>query len=282
MEQKFIEHHAAVTVDAPVHQVYSMFSHFNDFPKFMSFVKEVTYFDDQRSHWVVDVAGRHEWDAVNEGWIPDRQIGWHSFGGLSNTGRVVFEPTSARQTRVEVYIDYDPPASFLGLIGEYLGVGNRFEKILQQDLYHFAEMIHQSSPGALDPASSNYLFHEDSAAARGKTTERQNATMGGAFSSPAFTSPETMQGTDEVPPPPPDEGMVAGAMGGTRPSDRMGQGMPEHYGQPDQPVLDRDIINEPENRPPASSQSARDADEGRIRPEQIPPWDRPESEQQLP
>ncbi len=27
------EHHASVTVNAPVHQVYGLFSHFNDFPK---------------------------------------------------------------------------------------------------------------------------------------------------------------------------------------------------------------------------------------------------------
>src|ERR1700730_7810591 len=98
----YAEHHAAVTVDAPVHQVYSLFSHFNDFPKFMSFVKEVTYHDAQRSHWVVDVAGRHEWDAENEDWIPDRQIGWRSFSGLSNNGRVAFQPTSTQQTHIDV------------------------------------------------------------------------------------------------------------------------------------------------------------------------------------
>ena len=32
------EHHASVTVGAPVQQVYGLFTHFNDFPKFMSFV----------------------------------------------------------------------------------------------------------------------------------------------------------------------------------------------------------------------------------------------------
>ena len=37
------EHHVSVTVNAPLHQVYTLFTHFNDFPKFMSFVKEVTY-----------------------------------------------------------------------------------------------------------------------------------------------------------------------------------------------------------------------------------------------
>jgi uncharacterized membrane protein len=46
------EQKATVTVNAPVHQVYELFSHFNDFPKFMSYVKEVTYKDDQTSHWV--------------------------------------------------------------------------------------------------------------------------------------------------------------------------------------------------------------------------------------
>ena len=36
------QHMASVTVNAPVHQVYQLFSHFNDFPKFMSYIKEVT------------------------------------------------------------------------------------------------------------------------------------------------------------------------------------------------------------------------------------------------
>jgi hypothetical protein len=48
---------------------------------------------------------------------------------------------------------------------------------LQHDLEHFAQMVDQAPPGALDPTSSNYLFHKDSAAAKNKTTERQNQTM---------------------------------------------------------------------------------------------------------
>ena len=84
MQKDYTTHQAEVTVDAPVHQVYTLFTHFNDFPKFMSFVKEVTYNDDQSSHWVAEIAGRHEWDAVNENWIPDRQVGWRSTNGLEN------------------------------------------------------------------------------------------------------------------------------------------------------------------------------------------------------
>jgi len=108
-------------VNASVHQVYAMFSHFNDFPKFMSFVKEVTYYDDQRSHWVAEVVGKHEWDAINENWIEDQQIGWRSTSGLENNGRVTFQPSGANQTRVDVYINYNPPAGVLGDAGEKNG-----------------------------------------------------------------------------------------------------------------------------------------------------------------
>ncbi len=177
MADQYTSHSASVTVNAPVHQVYGLFSHFNDFPKFMSFVKEVTYHDDQRSHWVADVAGRHEWDAVNENWIPDQQIGWRSTNGLENFGKVTFQSLGTNQTKVDVTINYNPPLGVLGDAGEKLGVGGHFQQALQNDLTHFARMVDEAPAGALDPASSNYLFHGDSAAAKGQTTGRQNETM---------------------------------------------------------------------------------------------------------
>jgi uncharacterized membrane protein len=173
----YATHHVSIAVNAPVHQVYSLFTHFNDFPKFMSFVKEVTYYDEQHSHWVADIAGNREWDAVNESWIEDHQIGWRSTNGVENFGKVTFEPVNVNQTKVDVYINYNPPAGALGDLGERLGVGNRFDAALQNDLNHFARMVDESPAGALDPASSNYLFHSDSAAAKGTTTSRQNETM---------------------------------------------------------------------------------------------------------
>jgi len=214
MAQNWAEHHASVTVNAPIHQVYSLFTHFNDFPKFMSFVKEVTYYDEQRSHWVAEVIGRHEWDAQNENWIEDRQVGWRSYNGLENAGRVTFQAVGPMQTLVDVFISYNPPAGALGDVGEKLGAGSRFEKALQQDLNNFARMVDQAPPGALDPESSNYLFHSGSAAAKGKTTSGQNATMGDEHSARR----EATAGRDYS----------------------TTSGTPE-----DRPVMDQDIINEP-------------------------------------
>lgn len=291
MGQNMVEHHASVTVDAPLHQVYSLFSHFNDFPKFMSFVKEVTYYDDQRSHWVAEVSGRHEWDAINEDWIPDRQIGWHSTGGLSNYGRVIFQPVGERQTHIDVHINYHPPAGLLGSIGEHMGVGKHFDEVLQHDLDNFAEMVHQAPANALDPNSSEYLFHAASAAAQGSTTARQNATMGGDFPTPAEARGENTRASQS--------GLDMPTRDDYREdyTTRSGTGVAAQPGGyapiEDRPVLDQDILNEPVNRTPPEGQQAtttgnpdlpgrrdpltpaerRGENPPDLPPEQIPRWD---------
>ncbi len=231
----YATHHATVVVNASVSQVYAMFSHFNDFPKFMSFVKEVTYYDNQRSHWVAEVAGRHEWDAVNDNWVPDQQIGWRSTNGIENFGKVTFQPTSANQTQVEVFVNYNPPAGVLGDLGENLGVGNRFDNALQNDLNHFAKMVDQAPAGALDPNASNYLFHEDSAAAKGTTTNRQNETMQNDVNTGVGNSSNTAYNNN------PGTGYTAGQNTNTN----VGYDNTSNYGgdvsSSDHPLLDRDI-----------------------------------------
>src|SRR5262245_21750616 len=145
------EHQASTVVNAPVEQVYPMFTHVNDFPKFMRFVKEVTYLDEQRSHWVTEVIGQHEWDALNEHWVANQQIGRRLINGLENAGRVTFYSQGPNQTRVDVWITYNPPGGFLGDLGEKVGAGTRFEHELQDDLQNFARMVDEAPPGALDP-----------------------------------------------------------------------------------------------------------------------------------
>lgn len=171
------EHQASVEVRAPVHQVYTMFTHFNDFPKFMHFIQEVTYSDDQHSHWVARIMGQHEWDAINEGWIPDQQVGWRSMHGLVNQGRVTFQELAPDRTLMSVFLSYEPPAGKLGKLAETLGINTYFDKSLQRDLEHFAHMVEQAPHGAEDPMASSYLFHEESAVHEGHATERQHTSM---------------------------------------------------------------------------------------------------------
>lgn len=171
------EHYASVTVHAPVHQVYELFTHFETFPMFMHFVKEVSRLDEHRTHWVAHVLRDYEWVALDEDWVPDQQVGWRAIGGLKNTGKVKFRPLSPNRTMVDVYISYVPPTGPLGAIVDSLSAGDYFASVLRQDLNNFARMVEEAPPGALDPLSSNYLFHPNSAASKGMVTERQKAAM---------------------------------------------------------------------------------------------------------
>ncbi|GHO73715.1 hypothetical protein KSD_14860 [Ktedonobacter sp. SOSP1-85] len=171
------EHHVTVLVPDSVKNVYALFTHFHDFPKYMRFVQEVTYYDPQRSHWVVQVGGKQEWDAVNENWIPERQVGWRSIKGLQNRGTVKFTSLGPDQTLVDVFISHIPPMGIVGRIAEWLGIDSHFQTILEKEMQNFTRMVEEAPRGTADPMLSHYLFHQESAFTRGKTTERQRTSM---------------------------------------------------------------------------------------------------------
>jgi len=118
-----------------------MWTRFPDYPTFMSHVRSVSYIDRERTRWIVNVVGRHEWAARNENWIPGRQIGWRSIDGLQNSGLVAFAPRPDGSTGIDVTIEYTPPAGLLGKVGEMLGAGKAFEHQLRSDLERFAQLL---------------------------------------------------------------------------------------------------------------------------------------------
>lgn len=138
------EHRASTIVPAPVDRVYELFTYFHHYPEFMRHVRNVSYYDDQNTHWVVDVAGRHEWDAINEGWQRNARIGWRATGGLENFGEVLFQSLGAEATCVFVRLKYEPPGGFAGKFAAAMGASRTVERALQQDLDRFAEVIGES------------------------------------------------------------------------------------------------------------------------------------------
>jgi uncharacterized membrane protein len=106
-----------ITIAAPVDQVYDFFTAFENYPEFMSHVREVRELGGARSHWVVDgPAGTSvEWDAVTTHMIPNELIAWESLEGseVAHRGELRFEP-SGRDTRVTVQMSYTPPAGVAG------------------------------------------------------------------------------------------------------------------------------------------------------------------------
>jgi uncharacterized membrane protein len=131
-------HAASVIVDADVHDVYRMWTNFLEIPRYLSHVRSISYINGEKTRWVVDIVGRHEFAARNENWIPDRQIGWRSIDGLQNSGLIEFVPSPRGGTEITVIIEYTPPAGLLGRVIEGSGAGKAFEERLRSDLERFA------------------------------------------------------------------------------------------------------------------------------------------------
>jgi uncharacterized membrane protein len=127
-----------IEVDAPLNKVYNQWTQFEDFPKFMEGVEQISQLDNTRLHWVAQVAGkRKEWDAEIFEQVPDQRIAWRSTTGTRNSGIVTFKPLSDNRTEVSLKLNYDPEG-VMENVGDMLGVvGRRVEG----DLKRFKEFI---------------------------------------------------------------------------------------------------------------------------------------------
>jgi uncharacterized membrane protein len=147
----------AITVAAPLEDVYKFWANYSNLARFMSHVKEVRDLGGGRSHWVVDgPAGTTvEWDAQLDYDTPYRELKWSSLpdSQVGNCGSVRFEPDPRGGTRVHVHISYTPPAGELGAaFSSLLGANPR--QMLDEDLRRFKALIEadHTSGGPSSPA----------------------------------------------------------------------------------------------------------------------------------
>lgn len=123
-------------IDAPIEQVYGFWTNYENFPLFMSHVREVEDRGDGRSHWKVSGPGGVpiEWNALLIQQTPNEVIAWRSEAGsmLENSGIIRFTPV-ASGTRVDLRFCYHPPAGGAGqAVIELLGTDPRGK--LNEDL----------------------------------------------------------------------------------------------------------------------------------------------------
>jgi uncharacterized membrane protein len=123
-------------IDAPVDQVYAFWSNYENFPLFMSHVREVEDLGGGRSHWRVSGPGGLpiEWYAQLTQESPNEVIAWRSEAGsmLENAGVIRFTGTG-KGTRVDLRFCYHPPAGGAGqAVAELLGTDPRTK--LNEDL----------------------------------------------------------------------------------------------------------------------------------------------------
>lgn len=130
----------SIDVEVPVSVAYNQWTQFEDFPKFMEGVEEVTQLDDTRLHWVATVGGqRKEWYARITEQVPDQRIAWASEGGAFTSGVVTFHRIDDNKTRVMLQMEYDPEG-IVEEVGDKLGFVSRR---VEGDLERFKKFIEE-------------------------------------------------------------------------------------------------------------------------------------------
>jgi uncharacterized membrane protein len=116
--RRAIDIQKAININAPVEEVYEFWSRFENFPRFMAHVEEITVHGNGHSHWKVSgPAGLPvEWDAITTKQIPNEVIAWKSLPNeaIKSAGIVQFHPNPDGSTRITVRMSYNPPAGALG------------------------------------------------------------------------------------------------------------------------------------------------------------------------
>jgi uncharacterized membrane protein len=107
-----------ITIHAPVGKVFELWSHHENFPQFMSRVREVKDLGNGRYHWKVAGPGGIpvEWEAVITRLEPNRLIVFQSVTGsmIEQHGTVRFQSSGEDKTVVDVKLSYYPPAGAIG------------------------------------------------------------------------------------------------------------------------------------------------------------------------
>jgi uncharacterized membrane protein len=128
----------SIDVNVPASTAYNQWTQFEEFPRFMEGVEQVTQIDNKHTHWRVNVGGKvREFETEITEQIPDKRIAWRTRGGTYNSGVITFHHLNQRSTRLMLQMEYEPEGA-IEKAGDMLGVVSRR---VYSDLERFKELI---------------------------------------------------------------------------------------------------------------------------------------------
>jgi uncharacterized membrane protein len=144
-----VEIQKAVNIAAPIDEVFAFFTNYENFPRFMSHVREVRDTANGTSHWVVDgPAGVPvEWDAVITKLESNEVLAWKSMPGeaIKSAGIIRFVENDDGTTHVDLRMSYNPPAGAIGHAAAKL-VGRDPKKQMDDDLARAKTFLETGRP----------------------------------------------------------------------------------------------------------------------------------------
>lgn len=98
----------AIEVSAPVHTVYEQLATFENYPRFMTGVRQVTTTGADQTHWIMDVDGRRcEFDAQIIERSPDERVSWSTMEGPLLAETITLRPMGETKTQVVAQLEAD-------------------------------------------------------------------------------------------------------------------------------------------------------------------------------
>jgi uncharacterized membrane protein len=161
--RRAVDFEKTINIHAPVNVVYDFWNNLENFPRFMSRVREVVDKGNGVSHWVVEgPAGvSAEWDAMITKFIPNRVLAWKSLPGtgIDNSGQIRFDSNPDGSTRINIRISYNPP---LGVVGHTAAAlfGADPESQMDADMIRMKNLIEGANPQR-DAGQSGYSDSSD-------------------------------------------------------------------------------------------------------------------------
>lgn len=137
-----------VIVKGQPSDVFSHWADFENFPKFMTYIKKVESTGDDTSHWVMSgPAGRDvDWNAEVTRMEENKRIAWSTKdneGSITTSGQALFTGLPNDQTQVTVTMHYTMPG---GKAAEALAkLFTNPEKRLETDLRNFKQMVEKET-----------------------------------------------------------------------------------------------------------------------------------------
>jgi len=162
----------AVEISAPLHTVYEQLAAFENYPRFMTGVEQVTPIGHDQTHWVMDVEGdRREFDARITERSVDQRVAWAAVGGPRLAETITLRPMG--ETRTQIVAQLEADVAFL-LPSDRHGQ-ETLSKRLMNDLNAFKSLIETGKLGnatQLSGASSKNMSRTGSLASPASVAAR--------------------------------------------------------------------------------------------------------------
>src|SRR3982751_4278339 len=98
----------AIEVSAPLHTVYEQLAAFENYPRFMTGVEEVTATGVDQTHWIMNLDGkRREFDAQIIERSTDERVSWSTMDGPLLAETITVRPLGEMKTQVVAQLEAD-------------------------------------------------------------------------------------------------------------------------------------------------------------------------------